>query len=318
MRICFVEMCETMEEIFELPSCSDGKCYLEMAAKTVRSLCHRRVRPVTRRWSVSAGPKRNCSSAQVPAGVGRLTKLVWRDSPIKDPYSLLSISLSLSFLVSIIIRVARKLFDAGKLIHFVRVVNTNDLVVICAKCIVPSREKERERKRERERGEWGNLNRGGFCALDHYAKYKQSRERDWLRSRRWMISKAELEGLKISASYYARDNLVAIIICHHLISSFTIDNFVFFIINIMENFICLQVNSWYGHYFHLRQRFSILWNELIIIRVNIENLNCYATAYLPKKALNTKSNFFLRNSDSGIFGPCGVKKEGYVRSVSGV
>lgn len=31
--------------------------------------------------------------------------------------------------------------------------------------------------------------------------------------------------------------------------------------------------------------------------------------YLPKKALKTKSNFFLRNSDSGIFGPCGVRKE---------
>lgn len=30
--------------------------------------------------------------------------------------------------------------------------------------------------------------------------------------------------------------------------------------------------------------------------------------YLPKKALKTKSNFFLRNSDNGIFGTYKVKK----------
>lgn len=41
--------------------------------------------------------------------------------------------------------------------------------------------------------------------------------------------------------------------------------------------------------------------------------------YLPKKALKTKSNFFLRNSDNGIFEPCEVKwRERSVRCVRSV
>lgn len=106
--------------------------------------------------------------------------------------------------------------------------------------------------------------------------------------------------------------------------------FSFFIKNITDNFylILMKENEfWYdiGEFITFLFARVIINNRILLsMKINIPPLNVIPRistmriVYLPKKALKTKSNFFLRNSDSGIFGPCGIKKRERVKCVRSV